>query len=231
MIDWHSHILPDMDDGSHCVAESISLLEMLADQGAETVVATPHFYANDESVKEFLNRREKSFDTLKEKLTEKSPEILLGAEVRYYPGISKLSELPSLCIENTDLLILEMPTGKWTEYALRELVEISSSGSIKIVLAHIERYLKKQTTDAWNRLYESGILMQSNASFFTSFSTKRKALKLLENGGIHFVGSDCHDIKTRPPQIGKAFDVIRKEFGTDFILQMNKYGETVLSKK
>ena len=230
MIDWHSHILPDMDDGSRDTAESIALLEMLNEQGAETVVATPHFYANDESVDEFLKRREKSYKSLSEKLTENMPEILLGAEVRYYPGISKLTDLQRLGIENTDLLMLEMPTGKWTEYVLRELTELSSTSGVKIVLAHIERYLKQQPADTWNRLYESGILMQVNASFFIGLATKRKALKLLEKGGIHFIGSDCHNIKSRPPKTGKAFEIIQKKFGEDFISQMKEYGYSVLSK-
>lgn len=230
MIDWHSHILPEMDDGSQNTAESLSLLEMLAEQGVKTVIATPHFYANDESVENFLKRREKSYKSLSQKLTEKAPEILLGAEVRYYPGISKLDGLESLKVEKTDMIMLEMPTGKWTEYAIRELIELSSMGNIKVVLAHIERYLKQQTSDVVNRLYESGILMQVNASFFTEFAARRKALKLLENGGINFIGSDCHNIKTRPPRMEKAYEIIRKKLGTDFISQMNKYGNSVLSK-
>ena len=48
MIDWHCHILPNMDDGSRDVAESISLINMQREQGIGTIVATPHFYANDE---------------------------------------------------------------------------------------------------------------------------------------------------------------------------------------
>ena len=49
MIDFHSHILPGMDDGSQTVEESLTLLEMLRAQGVDTVAATPHFYARENS--------------------------------------------------------------------------------------------------------------------------------------------------------------------------------------
>ena len=65
MIDWHSHILPAVDDGSRNAEESIKLLELLAEQGVKTVVATPHFIADNESVEDFLRRRSSSFNELK----------------------------------------------------------------------------------------------------------------------------------------------------------------------
>ena len=83
MIDWHTHVLPGMDDGSRNVAESVSILEAQMLQGVNTVIATPHFYANDESLESFLDRRNKSFEQLKNELRETSPNILLGSEVRY----------------------------------------------------------------------------------------------------------------------------------------------------
>ena len=231
MIDWHSHILPGMDDGSHDAAESISLVNMQRSQGIDTVIATPHFYANDETVDSFLDRRKKALELLKIELPEGPPEILLGAEVRYYQGISRMDGLKALRIEGSKLLLLEMPMSAWTEYMIRELIEMSGRSSIKIVLAHIERYLSLQTQNTWNRIRECGILMQANASFFTSFSTKRKALTLLKEDNIHFIGSDCHNVASRPPQIGKAFEIIQKKLGEDYIHQMNEYGYSVLNKQ
>ena len=231
MIDWHSHILPRMDDGSHDTAESVLLVNMQKSQGVETVIATPHFYANDETVDSFLDRRKNAFELLKTELPEGSPEILLGAEVRYYQGISRMDGLKALRIEGSKLLLLEMPMSSWTECMIRELVEMSGSNNIKIVLAHIERYLNLQTKNTWSRILESGILMQSNASFFTSFSSKRKALTLLKEDNIHFIGSDCHNLTSRPPQIGKAFEIIKKKLGEDYISQMNEYGYSLLTAK
>ena len=230
MIDWHSHILPGIDDGSQNVTESSELLKMLSDQGVKTVVATPHFFANSDTIESFLEKRKNSYDTLSEQVLTDSPEILLGAEVKYYQGISRMNELKKLCIDNSKLLLLEMSMSRWTEYTLRELEELALSRDITVVLAHIERYLKFQNDETWNRLYENGILMQVNASFFTAFSTKRKALTYLENGDIHFIGSDCHNLTSRAPRIGKAFKIIKNKLGESFINQMNEYGYSVLKK-
>ena len=231
MIDWHNHVLPAMDDGSRDVAESIAMLGMHAAQGVDTVVATPHFYANDESVDSFVERRRLSYERLKEQLPPDAPAILLGAEVKYYQGISRLADLKKLRIEGSQLLLLEMPMNVWTESMIRELIELSGKGGLRIVLAHIERYLHLQGRDVWDRLGDSGILMQTNASFFTALSTKRKAMTLLREGHIHFLGSDCHNLTSRPPQIGKAFEVIQKKLGVEYIQLMNEYGQSVLRQE
>lgn len=228
MIDWHSHILPGMDDGSHDVAESVSMINMLVSQGVDTVIATPHFYANDEAVDAFLERRNKAYALLKNGLCEKSPDILLGAEVRYYQGISRMENLNALRIEGSKLLLLEMPMSVWTEYMVRELTELSCKNSIRIVLAHIERYIGLQNQAVWDRIFDSDILVQVNAGFFSSFVTRRKALSMLKEGRIHFVGSDCHDLAHRPPQINKAFDIIQKKLGNDYLGQMNEFGRSLL---
>ena len=230
MIDWHSHILPQMDDGSANVTESISMIEMQMSQGVDTVIATPHFYANDESVEAFLERRHKAWDELKSQLPENAPQIRLGAEVKYYQGISRLEKLRDLRIEGTRLLLLEMPMMAWTEYTIRELVEMSGKSDIKVILAHIERYLRLQKQSVWERLYESGILMQINASFLTGCISGRKAVSLLRKGDVHFIGSDCHNMTSRAPQIGKAFEILEKKLGCEYISQMNEYGSTVLAE-
>ena len=229
MIDWHSHILPGLDDGSKDAAESIAMLQMQAAQGVETVVATPHFYANDETVASFVERRGKALEALKEQLPENAPRILLGAEVRYYQGISRLEDLKALRLEGSKLLLLEMPMSVWTETMVRELVELSGKSGVRIVLAHVERYLKLQKQSVWDRIVDSGIMMQSNASFFTSFASKRKAISLLEAGLIQFLGSDCHNTTSRPPELGKAFEVIRKKLGNDYLDQMKQYGYSLFS--
>lgn len=228
MIDWHSHILPGMDDGSKNVEESLCLMKMLAGQGVDAVVATPHFYANDESVDSFLERRAVSAETLQAHLSDSLPEVLLGAEVSYYPGISRMADLRRLKIEGTQLLLLEMPMSKWTESTVNELMELSCFGEMKIVLAHVERYLSYQSAEVLERLFDSSLLMQANATFFTQLSSRRKALRLLSDGVIRFLGSDTHNTKTRTPMIGKAVEVIQKKFGDDFIEEMNGYGYSML---
>ena len=229
MIDWHSHILPGVDDGSKDVAESIAMLQMQASQGVETVIATPHFYANDETVAAFLERREKALEALKGELPENMPRLLLGAEVRYYQGISRMEALMDLRIQGSKVLLLEMPMSVWSESTVRELIEMSGKSGVQIVLAHVERYLRLQKQSVWDRIADSGILMQVNANYFTALTSKRKALSLLGEGMVHFLGSDCHNLTSRPPLLGKAFEVIRKKFGDGYLDQMKQYGYSLFT--
>lgn len=226
--DWHSHILPNVDDGSRDVAESLRLLETLAEQGVGKVIATPHFIADNESVSAFIKRRNDSYNRLKEVANKGMPEIVLGAEVAYYSGISRLSNLKELCIDRTGLLLLEMPFSVWKEYTLKEVVEIATAKNIVVILAHIERYLKFQPYKTLEQLMEIGVLMQVNASYFAELRTRRKALSLLKKGGIQFLGSDCHNLTSRAPKLGTAYEVIKNKFGEDFVWQMNEYGNSLL---
>ena len=58
MIDLHTHILPNVDDGSSSLEESLALLRMLASQGVTLTAATPHFYATSDTPEQFFRRRE-----------------------------------------------------------------------------------------------------------------------------------------------------------------------------
>ncbi len=230
MIDFHSHVLPAMDDGSRDVGESLSLLKLLKAQGAARVCLTPHFYANDESVTSFLKRRGESARRLFEKAPSDSPELLLGAEVRYYQGISKLDGLKELRLSGSRVLLLEMPSVKFDESVVRELCFIAGKSEFITVLAHTERCLPLQSEETRHRLREAGVLSQVNASFFTDFFTRRRALRLLEKGRIQFVGSDTHNTATRAPKLDRAYAVIERAFGEGFVSQMNEYAESVLAK-
>lgn len=228
MIDFHSHILPQTDDGSKNVDESLEMLRTLSKQGVNKVVATPHFYANDESVADFIKRRQKNYESLQASLTSDMPEIVLGAEVRYYEGISRMDNLCDLCFRGTDVLLLEMPVRRWTEYILRELTDISCSGKVTLVLAHIERYLKLQKKEIINELLNNGIMFQVNSAFVYGFFTKRQAINLLKNRAIHMLGSDCHNMSDRPPDIGRAFEIMEKKLGNDFVTEFDDYTENFL---
>lgn len=226
MIDLHCHLLPAVDDGSQSIEESLALLGRLAQQGVHTVVATPHFDANSESVSDFLARRQAAYERLMSHRSEDRPAVKLGAEVRYYSGISRLPELQNLCLQGSRLLLLEMPHGRWTEYTLQELTDLASSNTIHPVLAHIERYLSEQPMPIWMRLLQSGLLFQVNAPFFLELTSRRKAVKLLKNQMIHFLGSDSHNLTARRPRLDEAMAVIRKKLGDDFIDPWTAFGES-----
>ena len=73
--DFHSHILPGIDDGSKTVEESIALLRAEAEQGVKRVVATPHFYSNRDTMEGFLERRHAAVEALRQAMEAHPSEI------------------------------------------------------------------------------------------------------------------------------------------------------------
>lgn len=208
MIDYHSHILPGMDDGSRSIAESLQMLEASALQGITHIAATSHFYPMENSPEEFLLRRERAALQLQEAWHPGLPQVLLGAEVYYFEGISRVEALKSLRIEGTPLLLLEMPFQPWTNRMVNEVIALNGLPDFTVLLAHIERYLWFQKREVWVELLEVGVLMQSNASFFLHWSTRHKAVHMLKSGQIHLLGSDCHNMESRAPCLGAALKII-----------------------
>ncbi|MBR4474063.1 MAG: capsular polysaccharide biosynthesis protein [Oscillospiraceae bacterium] len=228
MIDFHSHILPGIDDGSRDTAASLLMLNTLKNQGADTVCATSHFYATQRSVEHFLFYRQRAWQKLETALPSDAPRILLGAEVLYFPGISRMHELSKLCLEGTNILLLEMPFEPWTAHCTQEVRELARSGDVRILLAHIERYFYYQPISVWDEFLDLGILMQANAEFFLPFRTRRKALKLLEDGYIHLLGSDAHNMSSRAPRLDEARSRILRSLGEDYLVYIDSLGSSLL---
>ncbi len=222
MIDLHSHILPGIDDGSKDVEESLAMLEQLKEQGIDTVAATPHFDADRETVDCFLERRNKAMSILVSNMTDDLPKILCGAEVGFYPSIDRMQVLSRLCIDGGNLLLLEMPMSSWNEHVVRTLEALANRGDIIVVLAHMERYMGFQSKSTLRRVYQSGVLIQCNAEFFLDLPTRRKAMSMLKAGEIDFIGSDCHNVDSRAPKIGAAYETIKKKLGEDFLTSFDR---------
>lgn len=207
-IDFHTHILPGMDDGSSSIQESLAMLEEESRQGAEMVVLTPHFYAQQNDVIAFLHRRTAAWQQLCPHLTPNLPQLRLGAEVQYFEGICSVEEVARLRIQGTRLLLLEMPFSRWSERMLQDVVELNTLPEQQVVLAHVERYLDFQSKGTLDALLEQDILVQCNASFFQNWKTKHKAMTMLRHGKIHLLGSDCHNMHTRVPNLQKTYQII-----------------------
>ena len=234
MIDFHTHILPKMDDGSRGTEESLRMLREESSQGVSAVVLTPHYYAEKERPEKFLERREASERRLSEVIGESGeggslPELFLGAEVKVFSGISSLELLPELAIRGTRYILLEMPFEPWPESVFRELNGIKARG-LHPIIAHLERYLQLQKkTDNIERLMDSYVLIQCNAEFFLQGFKSRKAFSLLKEDRIHLLGSDCHNLTSRPPNIGAALALIEKKTGRDAVERIMHRSKKVLS--
>lgn len=208
MVDFHSHILPQMDDGSRSIQESLEMLRMSAEQGIQVMAATSHFYAEENTVERFLERRETAWKTLSERMEPGMPKVLLGAEVYYFEGMQRVESLSRLRIEGTNLLLLEMPFSPWSDRMVAEIMAVNRLPDTTVALAHIDRYLRFQKAAVWDTLLENGVLMQVNASFFFNRFSKHKALRMAKKGQIHLLGSDCHNTTSRPPQLGEAMNFL-----------------------
>lgn len=211
MIDFHSHVLPGIDDGSKSVEESLRMLAASAGQGVAYMAATPHFYPSETNPEQFLARRNRAADRLREAWRPGFPGLLLGAEVYYCEGISRAAGVEALRIEGTSLLLLEMPFQPWSDRMAAEIIALHNRPGFTVMLAHVERYLRLQKRTVWDQLLDAGILMQSNASFFLGWSTKHKAVHMLDAGRIHLLGSDCHNMSERPPRVGEALAVLGEQ--------------------
>ena len=230
MFDFHTHILPGIDDGSSSVEESIAMLEMLKEQGVEGVAATPHFYAEDTSPEDFFEKRRASWEALKPHLKPDYPEIRLGAEVLYFEGINRHDNLERFCIEGTNLLLLEMPSGVWTKRMLSAIVELNERENITVVLAHVERYMREQERSTGEFLIKCGIRLQANAEFFIARSTRRTAMKMFRDKAIHLLGTDCHNATTRKPNMAQAIEIIEHKKGIEMLQRMKARVNMFLSE-
>lgn len=215
MIDVHTHVLPNVDDGSKSVKESVAMLRVIRKTGIDIVVATPHFYAHKESIAQFLVRREKSMYRLEEQLYTceplSVPQLILGAEVYYFTGISKVKGLEKLVMEGTNILLLEMPFTEWNSEMLREIEEIQSHRKLRIMIAHIERYMNIRKNRKYiEELFESDVLIQISTSALLDWRMKRRMIRLIRQKQVHALGSDAHNMRTRKPNWDKVIPIIKK---------------------
>lgn len=105
IIDMHCHILPGMDDGSPDPETSVEMLRRQARQGVEVVCAASHYYADQNSIGTFCDRRAAALERLQAVLPEGLPRIVPAAEVAYFSGISGRRGLSRLCIPGTRTLL------------------------------------------------------------------------------------------------------------------------------
>lgn len=231
MIDIHSHILPEMDDGAKNVEESVKLLRESFSQGVTHIAATSHFYAEDNSPREFVKRRERAYERLKPHLDENMPEIFLGAEVKYFEGISRSDDTELLKIEGTNLILVEMPFMDWNPRIVSEVCELQCQRDTQVVLAHIERYFRFGAKEYIPEMIRCGMFIQSNAESFVERSFARRGLlKMLSRGDIHVLGSDCHNMKSRPPLLLQARKEITEKIGKEVLDKVDALMYNVLSR-
>ena len=231
LTDFHSHILPGVDDGSQSVEESLQMLRLSGEQGVSRMVATPHFYPQKDDPQTFLRRREQAFAELQAAMEKEPalPQVILGAEVYYFRGISDSEAMQELTLGEKRHILIEMPMTEWTPGMYRDLEQIYIKQDLIPVIAHLDRYLRPFT---WRKvvreLSQLPVLIQVNGEFVLSRQRSAWAMEMFRKGQIHALGSDCHDMMDRKPDMGLAAERIRAKLGQPVLDALASYAEEIL---
>lgn len=228
-IDFHTHILPQMDDGSISVEMSLEMIQNSLKQGVAGIVLTPHFYPSRDNPKHFLEKRKARFDLLKSSFRSTRPVLFQGAEVQYFEGIVSMRELPYMRIGNTSALMIEMPMCTWTNRTINDILDLNRQIGYQVIMAHVERYLSFGNLASIRKLASLGVHMQVSADAFTGYWKSRKVMGMLDDGLVHVLGSDCHNITSRPPNINIAYEYIERKRGVAVVKRIINNGIQLLS--
>ena len=224
LVEIHAHILPGMDDGSKSVEMSIEMLHRLAEMGVAEVCATSHYYAGQNSVTMYLERRAMALEQLREAVGAQDdlPCILPAAEVAYFRGVEE-HHPERLCIENTRTLMLEMPFSEWTDQQVETVAVLSLDLHFNVVLVHPERFcFSSSNRRRLEELAKLPLALQVNADTLLRWGTRRQGLELLELTATPLLGSDCHDMTKRPPNLKGGREMVRRKLGEAFLAQMDE---------
>ncbi len=211
MIDFHSHCLPGIDDGSKSVDESKLMLKDSFSQGVTLCTATPHVKVHSRNdIDIFLDKRCDSFNKLLSSLEndkERIPRISLGAELFLDNDVSEFENLNKLCIQNTNLLLCELSVKHYDERYAEWLYSAKVKG-MRPILAHIERYpyINELISDLGN----VDIIYQINAETVLHRKGRRFLTNCCEAGNTVIVSSDMHNMGLRSCKMKKAHEKLHK---------------------
>ena len=233
IIDFHSHILPGIDDGARNLDVSMAMLEQVREQKVDYMIATPHFYASQDRIHTFLDNRERAWDAFwnviqKDNVPE-TPTFLLGSEVAFFDGISRADEIDRLTVQNTDILLLEMPFVPWNTRNIEEVRYLIEERKLRVLIAHLERFIwMPGNKKGIKQLMELPVHVQINAESFSDWKHRRALLKMFRDGTAHVLGSDCHGIHHRVPNLLEGRNIIEKKAGVQLLPKIDQQGEEFL---
>lgn len=227
LVETHCHILPGIDDGAPDVETSVKMVRRLKEQGAKAIILTPHYYSDSISYGNFIENRNAAFKQLTAALDDTDPKLIPAAEVYITEYLFNNENLKELCIGNSDYALIEHSFScDFSQKTYERLLNLNYDFGIKPILAHIERY-DALINDEYllDEYINAGCLTQVNISSFSDAprGIRKKLIKYLESGRIHFIGSDCHNLSSRAPEYENGVNVILKKCGAQAleILEQN----------
>lgn len=212
MIDFHSHILPGVDDGSKDIHMSLKMLKLAQEEGTTHMCVTPHYIHGE--VYLYRKNYESKFIELKNAVEAENIKVSLvsGQEVYMDPTMPRLySEGKIWGLNYGPYMLIELPMQQFPIYAEEVFYELRLLG-VTPIIAHPERnFMIMKDYRRLQNLIEQGVLAQVNAgSLVGSYGRdiKRFAEKLAAMNLIHLVGSDAHEDKRRTAKIRTSFEVL-----------------------
>lgn len=205
--DYHTHILPAMDDGPKTVEESCTMLRALYSQGVRRCVLSPHYFSNAEPIDEFLNRRSECFKNLNKQFDgENMPSLYLGAETHLIKNMAR-HDLKPLCINGSDILLLEFPWHDFEPWMVDEIEQIVYSQQITPMIAHVDRVMKMFSQKNLDALLGiDDFIFQINNDSLCDYFSRRQITSIFDGRLKCVLGSDSHDSVKRRPN----FDSMKK---------------------
>ena len=197
-LDFHSHILPGIDDGAVDIDTSVFLAESMKDWGFERITCTPHITSKYRNTPETIRR---AFEQLQEALYVRGTDLDLkmSAEYRLVPETwPEVLEKNWLMPIEDKFILMELPIHRREEMSwikpLDEFKKILSSGLIPL-LPHPERYFYLSESELMSFI-EAGVQIQSNygslAGLYGS-DAQENARRLIAGGLVSHFGTDMHN--------------------------------------
>ena len=206
-VDFHSHVVPGVDDGSKNTDMSLQMLRSMRQQGTDLVVATPHFYMGRTAPEEYLEKISDACYLLREaieKSGEEVPQMVLGYEVYYFKGISQANFINLFTIGNSSYILLELPTRPLTNADVEDIYRIRANQGLTPILAHVERYLAFEHFDFLQDMIRQGeLLAPGQCRFFIAMEHPEKSVGIFKERQRSICGKRCSQYRTaRSPSGG-----------------------------
>ena len=230
VIDFHSHIIPSIDDGSRNVQETFKMIEEAKEVGFKKIISTSHYLNDLYEVDE--NDRKAIISAINSKIS--NIEIYLGSEIYVTHRIVDFIETKKAStINGSRYVLFELPMKK-NIFDLKEIIFKLLENRYIPIIAHPERYeYVQENPNMLIDLIKMGVLFQGNYGSVIGIYGKKaeKTIKkLLKANIIHFLGSDVHRANSLYPQRPKAIEEIKNIVSKEvFEAISTKNAESVLN--
>ena len=216
MIDLHTHILPDWDDGAADQAEAEQMIAVAREDGISKIVLTPHVYRMTKHGDDLKGLKGRVRAFLKQSKALEI-ELFAGAEVYVHTDMIPHIKNSHLTVNKSNFVFIEFPAEHVPGGATQLVFQMMLEGLIPII-SHPERNsVFAQTPQILYELIRQGAIGQVTAQSITGGfgrQTRKTAVSFLRHGLVHLIASDAHNAKTRPPRLAEAAEMAAKIVGT-----------------